>query len=88
MRTAEFEATVAGHARAVHRRNDTTVRVELAPGAAARVADLAVRESTCCSFFTFTLTASGGGLRLDIAVPTGYVPVLDALVASLAGGRP
>lgn len=89
LRTAEFEATVATSARAVHRQDATTVRVELAPdaAAAARVADLAVREGTCCSFFTFTLTTSGGGLHLDIAVPAGYVPVLDALAASLAGGR-
>ena len=33
---------------------------------AARTADLAVRETECCSFFTFTLTATGGRLDLEI----------------------
>jgi len=56
---------------------------------AARAADLTVRETQCCSFFTFGLIASGGGLDLTVKVPSAQTPVLDALLdqALAAGGR-
>jgi hypothetical protein len=47
---------------------------------AARAADLTVRETQCCSFFGFTLTATGGGLTLDVTAPPEQIAVLDALV--------
>ena len=50
---------------------------------AARTADLAVRETECCSFFTFTLTATGGRLDLEIMVPPAQTAVLDALVSRI-----
>jgi hypothetical protein len=50
---------------------------------AARTADLAVRETECCSFFTFTLTATGGQLDLQISVPPAQTAVLDALFARI-----
>ncbi len=50
------------------------------PGIAARAADLSVRETQCCSFFGFTLFATGGELTMDITAPTEQVDVLDALV--------
>jgi hypothetical protein len=52
-------------------------------GVAARAADLAVRETECCSFFTFTLTATGGQLDLQISVPSAHTAVLDAMVARM-----
>ena len=39
-----------------------------------------VRETQCCSFFIFGLTASGSGLELTVTVPPAQAPVLDALV--------
>lgn len=36
---------------------------------AAQAADLAVRETGCCSFFTFSLITTGGSLWLETSVP-------------------
>ncbi len=48
----------------------------------AEVRDLSGRETQCCSFFSFAVSASEPGLlRLDIEVPAGHVAVLDALQA-------
>jgi hypothetical protein len=47
---------------------------------AARAADLMVRETLCCSFFGFAVSATGGELTLDITTPAEQVGVLDALV--------
>jgi hypothetical protein len=61
------------------------------PGVAARAVDLTVRETQCCSFFGFTLSATGGELTMDITAPLGQAPVLDALVDRArvaAGGSP
>jgi hypothetical protein len=49
------------------------------PTVAARAADLAVRETACCSFFEFILTATGGQLTLQIRTPATQIEVLDAL---------
>jgi len=57
------------------------------PQIAAQAADLVVRETRCCSFFTFSLTASAGQLHLDVAVPESQVPVLEALVGRIERAR-
>jgi hypothetical protein len=57
-----------------------------------RVQRLADAETSCCSFFTFTVTDLGGsdraetGVALEIEVPPGRRVVLDALVARAAAG--
>jgi hypothetical protein len=50
--------------------------------------DLSVRETQCCSFFEFTLSATGDELTMDITAPAGQVDVLDAFVdrARIAAG--
>ena len=81
----------ASSVRAVERVTQTRLRLDLAanPAVAARVANLVVRETGCCSFFTFNLVATGGALALEVAVPPGHVDVLDALVErAAAGARP
>jgi len=89
-RAAEFSATFAETVRRVERPAPTRLRLELEPGpaSAGRIAELAAAETACCSFFTFTLTATAGSLLLDVAVPAAQLPVLDALaeraVANLA----
>lgn len=88
LRLAEFDALFATAARDVERTDATRVRVTLAgpAGLEATVRDLAERESQCCSFFTFGVTADRSGrVVLDIAVPTAHVAVLDALAARAAG---
>ena len=61
-------------------------RLRADPQLAARAADLAFRESQCCSFFEFSQIASGGELWMEITVPAQQLPVLDALVGQAAGG--
>ena len=86
LRLDEFDALFAEATRGVRRVSAERLRVELAPdpGVAARAAELAVRETSCCSFFTFTVTADAGGLRLDVTVPDGRTDVLDALAGRVA----
>lgn len=83
LRQAEFDELFATAVRGARRPEVTRLRLELEPTAevAARAADLVVRETACCSFFVFTLTATGGALSLEVAVPGGQVAVLDALAA-------
>ncbi|MEV0589266.1 hypothetical protein [Nonomuraea sp. NPDC050310] len=88
LRVAEFDGLFAEAVQGVERVEPTRLRLELgfSPGNAARAAELAARESGCCSFFAFTLAIADGGLVLEVAVPGEYVEVLDALQAR-AGGR-
>lgn len=74
---------------AVERVDESRIRLDLRPdpAVAARVADLLVRETDCCSFFTFTLTATDGTLLLEVAVPPAHVEVLDAIADGVAAGR-
>ena len=88
LRLAEFDELFTTAVRSIVRLDRRQVRLELAPEAAvaARAADLLVRETECCSFFTFTLTATGGQVSLAVAVPDGQVEVLDALADRAAAG--
>src|SRR5690606_27892111 len=71
LRVAEFDDLFASSASSVDRPEATRLRLALRadPSVAARAADLAVRESDCCSFFTFALTVTGGEVHLDVSVP-------------------
>jgi hypothetical protein len=86
LRAARFDQFFASSVRAVTRPGPGRARLDLrpAPDVAARAAELAATETECCSFFTFTLTASGGALTLDVSVPAGQVAVLDALAGRAA----
>jgi hypothetical protein len=85
LRLAEWDALLADaviSAEAIERgRAKATLRTQ--HDLAARFADLAVRETECCSFFTFTLTATAGGLDLEISVPPPQAKVLDALIGRI-----
>jgi hypothetical protein len=83
LREAEFDELFARALLRIDRPEWNQVSLELEPSAevASRAADLMVRETACCSFFTFTLTAIGGALRLDVSVPRGQIEVLDGLAA-------
>jgi hypothetical protein len=86
LRLAEFDELFATAVRGVDRTDPARVRLELRPdpAVAARAADLAVRETQCCSFFTFTLAATGGRLSLEVTAPAEYAQVIEAL-ATRAG---
>src|SRR5262245_26923042 len=90
LRVAEFDALFAASVISVDRRSSTGVWLALAgpPGLRERVQDLADRETGCCSFFTFSLSASDRGahdmaederLLLEVDVPAERADVLDAL---------
>ncbi len=82
LRIAEFDALFAADVTAVQQPSADTALLTLRPDAAvaARAADLAARETACCSFFEFTLTATGGQVTLQIRTPAAHIDVLDALV--------
>jgi hypothetical protein len=82
LRLAEFDALFSQDLTAVQQTSTDTALLTLRPAAAvaARAADLAARETACCSFFEFTLTATGGHLTMQIHTPAQHAAVLDALV--------
>ncbi|MPZ24999.1 MAG: hypothetical protein GEV12_00725 [Micromonosporaceae bacterium] len=88
LRRSEFDGLFTSAVRSVERVDQLRLRLELVPepAVAARAADLLVRETECCSFFTFTLTATGGRVSVEVAVPAGHVDVLDALADRAGAG--
>ncbi|MFG2248140.1 hypothetical protein [Spirillospora sp. NPDC048823] len=86
LREAEFDALFGEAVTEVRPAGPGRVRLVLRsePDVAGRAAELAVRETGCCSFFTFTLTAAGGALTLDVSVAGRHAEVLDALAARAA----
>lgn len=86
LRLAEFDDLFATSVRSSDRVAPTRLRLELVPepAVAARTAELLVRETACCEFFTFTLAATHGRVTLDVAVPESQVSVLDALAKRAA----
>jgi hypothetical protein len=85
-RAAEFDRLFTDAVRDVERVGPTRLRLELeaSPGVAGRAAKLATAETECCSFFTFTLTATGGRLVLEVTVPPPQAGVLDGLAGRAA----
>jgi hypothetical protein len=83
LRRAEFDDLFARDVLGVVRESTHRVRLELraAPLTAARAADLAVRESSCCSFFSFGLAIADGQVSLTVSTDPGHAPVLSALTA-------
>lgn len=86
LRLAEFDALFANHTEEVERVTPTRLVLTLTgpPDLGAEAKDLTDRESSCCSFFTFTIsTAEDSGaesrVRLDVEVPAARIDVLDAL---------
>jgi hypothetical protein len=90
VRAAEFSQLFATTVRRVERPEATRLRLELepGPGPARRTAELISAETECCSFFTFTLTATAGSLVLQVAVPPAQVAVLDALAERAGSSLP
>lgn len=82
VRVAEFDQLFTRAAAVVERLGPQAARITLPPNPdiAAQAANLVVRETECCSFFTFALTATGGRVHLDVSVPENQTSVLDSLV--------
>ena len=79
LRLAEFDELFATALRGQQRLTRTSLRWRLDPAAAETARDLTVRESACCSFFSFAFAPDGDDLQLDVQVPAAHVAVLDAL---------
>lgn len=86
LRLAEFDDLFATALLAQQRLSPTELLWRLDPTAEATARDLIGRESSCCSFFSFTLAADTGTLRLDVQVPAAHVDVLDTLALRAAAG--
>lgn len=89
LRVVEFDELFATAVEGMTRPAAAVVRFDLVPTpeVAATAAGLVTRETGCCSFFTFTLTATAGALTLDVAVSQAHVEVLDALAERAGRAR-
>ncbi|MEV0032421.1 hypothetical protein [Nocardia sp. NPDC050793] len=79
VRVAEFDDFFTSSVRSTVRPKRTRLDLVLRDGAEAVGRDLAVRESTCCSFFSFTFDTGEEGPVMRVEVPPAHVEVLDAL---------
>ncbi|MUN38144.1 hypothetical protein [Actinomadura litoris] len=88
LRVAEFDALFAEAATEVTLIAPGRMRLRMRPEPelAGRAAELAARETACCSFFTFTMTAAGGALTLEVAADDGHAPVVAALAERIGPG--
>ena len=95
LRVAEFDDLFAASLRTVERPPGAATRARLLlagdEGLRNRVQRLADAETSCCSFFTFTITTLPGDdsatVALDIEVPVARTDVLTLLVARAERGR-
>lgn len=56
------------------------------PEVASAVADLAMREQSCCAFFEFSLRMGGDSLWLEVTAPDDAAPILEALFGAPEAG--
>jgi hypothetical protein len=77
LREAEFDTLFATALRGVERPERGRLRLTFDEGT--EIEDLIARESSCCSFFDFELTATEEGVVLDVRVPAARVAVLDGI---------
>nr|WP_042189280.1 hypothetical protein [Kibdelosporangium sp. MJ126-NF4]CEL18449.1 hypothetical protein [Kibdelosporangium sp. MJ126-NF4]CTQ97932.1 hypothetical protein [Kibdelosporangium sp. MJ126-NF4] len=86
LREAEFDDLFVSAVRKAELLDSARLRLELEPTVevAGTAAALVVRETGCCSFFTFTLTATAATLALEVSVSSAHVEVLAALAARAA----
>ncbi|MEU4710814.1 hypothetical protein AB0G00_30740 [Nocardia salmonicida] len=81
IRVAEFDRLFADSVHSTTRPYPTRLDVQLVADVEAVARDLASRESSCCSFFTFGFDSTGTNLVMQVGVPAAYVEVLDAFAA-------
>jgi hypothetical protein len=83
LRRAEFDDLFAQDVLSVAQTSPQEVRFQLRaePEVAARAASLGMKETGCCSFFTFGLTITEGKVTLAVTTAPPHAPVLAALAA-------
>jgi hypothetical protein len=92
LRRAEFDALFAEDVTAVEEVSAERLRFQLRaqPETAARAAGLAVRETGCCSFFTFDLEITDGTVSMAVSTSAAHAEILAALAdraVARVGGR-
>ncbi|MET8103015.1 hypothetical protein ABZV29_42485 [Streptomyces sp. NPDC005236] len=90
LRIAEWDALFTDHLTALSRPGAQRLSLELSGSAdmTDRVRDLAERESSCCSLFTFTVATDGKIVRLEVSVDPvheSFLRALDKRASRLAG---
>jgi thioredoxin len=87
-RLAEFDGLFRS-VRDIERPGATRLRLVLGEtgGVAEQARDLAARESSCCSFFDFTVTTADTAVVIDVQVPLERAGVLDGIAAQAAAAR-
>ncbi|MGH3433208.1 MAG: thioredoxin family protein [Thermocrispum sp.] len=79
LRMAEFDALFATALRGLERPQPTWLRLRLNADDEGAARELLERESACCDFFDFRLSATDVELHLDVRVPPRWVEVLDGV---------
>jgi len=81
LRRTEFDALFAEDVTSVDQASPGQLQFELraTPDAAARAADLAVKETGCCSFFAFKLSIGDGKVSMTVSTDAQHAAVLAAL---------
>ncbi len=81
LRVGEFDALFAERLLRVehHGPHEVSLVLRGGTGVAERVADLAARETSCCSFFSFEVEPDADEVVLRVKVPQAYAGVLAAL---------
>ncbi|WP_280340277.1 hypothetical protein [Nocardia neocaledoniensis] len=84
IRVAEFDRFFAESVRQIDRPAPTRLTLHVVEGAEEAGRDLAARERSCCSFFTFGFDTADAGTVMTVDVPATYVTVLDAFAGRVA----
>lgn len=82
LREQEFGRLFASELHGVTRTSPTSAEFALGARSVGAARDLAARETSCCSFFTFEFREGDTGAVMAVTVPPPHAAVLDALVAS------
>jgi hypothetical protein len=81
LRRDEFDALFAEDVTRVEQTSPERLQFDLRADsdAAARAAELAVKETGCCSFFAFDLSIGGGKVAMTVSTASTHAAVLAAL---------
>jgi hypothetical protein len=85
LREREFDDLFASSLLGAVRTSPTSAELTLTRESVLQARDLAERETSCCSFFSFDVReagAAGAETAMSITVPSMHAAVLDALVDS------
>jgi hypothetical protein len=85
LRIAAFADLFATSLLGLDRTGPTRLRLTLEASAREQAERLTEAESSCCAFFTFTISEPAADqVHVDVEVPAAHVDVLDALATQTA----